>query len=446
MPRKPQRKPKPRASDVSGSKVKLASLSESFCSAVRRSSNWLWVAGKRPQKTTGHGLLVTGQGLEGRGAGVGDGVADPDVGEALDIGDDVADLPDPQLVAGDGVGAEPAEPLDLVLGLAGHQADLLAALDAAVDDADVGDHALVVVELRVEDQRPERGVDLPRGGRDALDQGPEQLGDALAGLAADGEDLGAIDAEGLLDLLLDLVGPRRLHVDLVQRRQDRQVGVDRRVGVGDGLGLDPLSGVDQQDGPLASGEAARDLVVEIDVAGRVDQVQLVGLAVERVVDGDGAGLDGDATLAFQVHVVEQLLAELALRDRPRLEQELVGQRALAMVNVCDDREVTDEFRVQRHKRGSKKGIRQACRGPRWRRAAHCGRVLFREGATASRGKSLRFSAIGGGGMGRWHRSWDGLPRPGLGSGGLPSMWKLGRPGSRSHAAPDSRAQERGQGV
>ncbi len=55
MPRKPQRKPKPRASDVSGSKVKLASLSESFCSAVRRSSNWLWVAGKRPQKTTGFG-------------------------------------------------------------------------------------------------------------------------------------------------------------------------------------------------------------------------------------------------------------------------------------------------------------------------------------------------------------------------------------------------------
>ena len=93
--------------------------------------------------------------------------------------------------------------------------------------------------------------------------------------------------------------------------------------------------------------------MEVDVAGRVDQVQLVSLAVERVVDRDGAGLDRDAALALQVHVVEQLLAELALGDRARLEQELVGQRALAVVDVGDDREVADVLGIERHERGSR---------------------------------------------------------------------------------------------
>ena len=125
------------------------------------------------------------------------------------------------------------------------------------------------------------------------------------------------------------------------------------VGVGDRLRLDPLGGVDQEDRPLAGGEAPRDLVVEVDVAGGVDQVQLVGLAVERVVDRHGAGLDRDPALALQVHVVEQLLAELALGDRPRLEQELVGQRALAVVDVGDDREVADELGVEGHETGSR---------------------------------------------------------------------------------------------
>ena len=88
--------------------------------------------------------------------------------------------------------------------------------------------------------------------------------------------------------------------------------LDGQEGVGDGLRLDALGGVDQQDRPFAGGQAPRDLVVEVDVAGRVDQVQLVDLAVEGVIDRDRPGLDGDPALALQVHVVEELLAELAL--------------------------------------------------------------------------------------------------------------------------------------
>ena len=123
---------------------------------------------------------------------------------------------------------------------------------------------------------------------------------------------------------------------------------DGQVGVGHGLRLDALRGVHQQDRPFAGRQAARNLVMEVDVAGGVDQVQLVDLAVERVIDRDRPGLDGDPALALQVHVVEQLLAKLALGDRPRLEQELVGQRALAVVDVGDDREIADELGIKGH--------------------------------------------------------------------------------------------------
>ena len=63
--------------------------------------------------------------------------------------------------------------------------------------------------------------------------------------------------------------------------QDRQVVVERHVEVRERLRLDPLGRVDQQERPLAGREAARDLVGEVDVPGRVDQVHAVRSARPR---------------------------------------------------------------------------------------------------------------------------------------------------------------------
>ena len=100
----------------------------------------------------------------------------------------------------------------------------------------------------------------------------------MPGLAAGAQHLVGLDAEGLLHLGDDLVGPGDRQVDLVEHRHDGQVVLHGQVGVGDGLGLHALEGIDEQDDALAGGQAARDLVAEIDVAGRVDQVQLVASA------------------------------------------------------------------------------------------------------------------------------------------------------------------------
>ena len=104
------------------------------------------------------------------------------------------------------------------------------------------------------------------GGGDALDDGVEQLGHALAGLGADAQDLVGRDAEHLLDLGGVAVGIGRRQVDLVEGGHDLEVVLEGQVAVGQRLGLDALGGVDQQDDALAGGQAAGHLVAEVDVA------------------------------------------------------------------------------------------------------------------------------------------------------------------------------------
>ena len=66
-------------------------------------------------------------------------------------------------------------------------------------------------------------------------------------------------------------------IDLVDHRHDFEPVVQRHVNVGERLRLDPLARVDHQQRAFAGGQAARDLVGEIDVAGSIDQVEHVGL-------------------------------------------------------------------------------------------------------------------------------------------------------------------------
>ena len=58
-----------------------------------------------------------------------------------------------------------------------------------------------------------------------------------------------------------------------------QALLEREVDVGERLRLDALRGVDHEDRALAGLEAAAHLVGEVDVAGRVDQVEPVQIAV-----------------------------------------------------------------------------------------------------------------------------------------------------------------------
>jgi len=60
------------------------------------------------------------------------------------------------------------------------------------------------------------------------------------------------------------------------------------------------------------------------------------------MDRHGPRLDGNAALAFRRRGRPESGREFALRDRAGFESKLIGQRALAVVDVGDDREITNK--------------------------------------------------------------------------------------------------------
>ena len=292
--------------------------------------------------------LESGKGVVGGVAGGGHGVADADFGGVLDVGHDVADLPGAEFGAGAKLGVEDADFLDFVVAAGAEQADAVAAPEGAVEDAQVDDAAAEGVVFAVEDEGAGLAGVFGFGRRDALDESLQDFGDAGAGLGGDAEVFFGGDGEDVFDLARDGVGVGGGHVGLVEDRDHADVVGGRQESVGDGLGLHALGGIDDKQGAFARGEGAGNFVGEVDVAGGVDEVEFVGFPVARGVGhGDGMGLDGDAALALEVHVVEQLVALVALGDGAGQLEEAVGQGGFSVVDVRDDAEVADQGKVAR---------------------------------------------------------------------------------------------------
>ena len=259
----------------------------------------------------------------------------------LDAGDQVAHLAGAEVGQRDRNGRAGADLVGLVGGAGLHEPELGAGGDGAVHHPDGADDAPVLVVVGVEDERSKWGVGVALWGGDALHGRVEQLGDAGARLAADAQDGVGVDAEHLLDLPRHPFGLGEGQVDLVDRGHDLQVVLHGLVAGGQGLGLDALGGVHQQDGPLAGGQRPRHLVAEVHVARGVDEVD------DEVppLQPDVLGLDRDAPLALQVHGVEVLGPHVTGVDGAGELEDAVGQRGLPVVDVADDGEVADARRV-----------------------------------------------------------------------------------------------------
>ena len=230
-------------------------------------------------------------------------------------------------------------------GAGGHHLDAFAGVQHAVDHADVGDHAAVGVVDRVEDHGAGRGVGVTRGGRKVADDLVEQDLDAHAGLAGDAEHLVGVAADQVGQFRRVLLGLGCREVDLVQDRDDREVVFHRQVEVGEGLGLDALGRVHQQDRAFAGRERAGDLIGEVNVSGSVDHVQRVADAVELPGHTDCLGLDGDAAFALNVHAVQVLGLHVTGLDNTGVLKHPVGQGGFPVVNVRNDAEVPDDVRI-----------------------------------------------------------------------------------------------------
>jgi len=133
-------------------------------------------------------------------------------------------------------------------------------------------------------------------------------------------------------------------IDFIDDRDDLEVILDGQVEVADGLGFDSLGGVYHQHGPFTGGQAARDLVGEIDVARSIDQIEGIDFAVgAAILHRDRMHLDGDAALPLEVHAVQDLLLHLIAGEGAGGFKQAVGEGRFAVVDMGDDAEISDRI-------------------------------------------------------------------------------------------------------
>src|SRR5690606_21291171 len=240
------------------------------------------------------------------------------------------------------LGGEHADLVDLVGAAGGHHQHLGAGLDLALHHAHQRDHAQVVVEPGVDDQRLQLVAVAALRWRDAVHDRFRHLLHVEPGLGADRDRVAGVDADHGLDLGLGPLDVGGGQVDLVEHRHHFQALLDRGVAVGDRLRFHALGRIDHQQRAFACRQRTADLVREVDVAGGVDEVQVVGLPVlRRVRHRHRLRLDGDPALALDRVVVEHLRFHLALGQAAAQLDDAVGQRRLAVVDVGDDGKVAD---------------------------------------------------------------------------------------------------------
>ena len=153
-----------------------------------------------------------------------------------------------------------------------------------------------------------------------------------------------VQAKVFLDLQGNPLGVGGGEIDLVDDRDYLQVVLHGQVKIGQGLGLDALGRVHEQQRPFAGGQGPGDLVAEIDVARGVDEVEDVVLAVLGPVrKADRLAFDGDAPLPLDIHAVQELVVELAVGNHAAELDKAVGQGGFSVINMGNDTEISNVF-------------------------------------------------------------------------------------------------------
>ena len=77
---------------------------------------------------------------------------------------------------------------------------------------------------------------------------------------------------------------------------------------------------------------------------RVDQVQQILLTILcRVVQRHRVAFDRDATFAFNIHRIEQLILELAIGHAVARLNQAIGKRGLTVIDMGDDAKISNVF-------------------------------------------------------------------------------------------------------
>ena len=127
-------------------------------------------------------------------------------------------------------------------------------------------------------------------------------------------------------------------VHLIDENNGFQVERQRLLQHKTGLGQGTFRRIHKEQGAVCQIENPFHLTAEVAVTRGVDHVHFC----IAVVDADIFGEDGDPAFPFQVVVIEEALVHfLIFAEKFGLFDDLVHERGLAVVNVCNDGDVTN---------------------------------------------------------------------------------------------------------
>ena len=286
---------------------------------------------------------ITRQQLDLAVLGVQHGVTRPYFPHAAHVGDHVPDFAGLELLRRLVAQLEIAYFIHFVHVIAmGTKRDLHPRFEDAVHDPNRRNRAAIPVVVGVKDEGAERGLVLATRRRHAGDYRFDQLRHAATLFGRDPEDLVGFGADQIMDFVGALVGLSARKIDLVEDGYDFQAGIHGQQEIGQGLGLDPLRRIHDQNGAFTRYERPRHLVRKVDMPGRIDKIELIQLPIFGVVaHPHGIQLDRDAALALQVHRIEDLLAHQSLVEGARELDQAVGKRRFAVVDMSNDTEIAN---------------------------------------------------------------------------------------------------------
>ncbi len=198
------------------------------------------------------------------------------------------------------------------------------------------------VILAVEHQCLQRRIGIARGGGNILHNVLQHRLNISAQLCRNFRRIQSGQPDDVLHLLLGLqrIGGRQ--VNFIEHRKNFQIVIHGQIGVGQRLGLHALRGIHHQQRPLTGGQRAGNLIVKVHMTRGVNQIQGINLPVLRLVKQvDGPGLNGDAALPLQIHIIQKLVLHLSCRHGIALFQQTICQCGFAVVNVGDDGEIAN---------------------------------------------------------------------------------------------------------
>ena len=241
------------------------------------------------------------------------GVAHARILDVLDAGSKKAYLPLLQLVHVHNTRLKVTHLGNIKLRTCCHHADPHALAQTALHNTHVQHYALVGIKLGVKHQRLKRCGRISLRRRHAGNNRLQHILNAQAGLSTAQHRIRCIYADNVLNFLFYMLRVGARQVNFVDNGNNLQIIIQRQIHVRQGLRLNALGRVNNQQRTLARSQRTRNLIGKIDVTGSINKIEHILLAVARLVDAaHGLRLDGNAALALQIHGVQNLVLHLAL--------------------------------------------------------------------------------------------------------------------------------------